>query len=72
MSVSEYKDKRQFLQLFLHQLNIHAPANDSEAKDKDQFYEQLEQTYSVCPKNDMKLLMGVANGRETVHQLTTG
>jgi hypothetical protein len=32
-----------------------------EEKVKDQFYEQLEQTYSACPKNDVQLVMGDAN-----------
>mgnify|MGYP003454521883 FL=1 len=55
--------------------NIHAPTNDSEEEAKDNFYEQLEQVYSACPKNDVKLVMGDANakvGRETAHQPTIG
>jgi hypothetical protein len=31
-------------------INIHAPTNDSEEEDKDQFYEQLERAYAACPR----------------------
>jgi hypothetical protein len=51
-------------------INIHVPTNDSEEKTKDKFYEQLELAYFVCPKNDVKLMMGVWNAKvewETVH-----
>jgi hypothetical protein len=55
-------------------INIHAPTNDSEEEAKDQFYEQLEQTYAACPSHDKKLVMGDTNavGQETVHQSTIG
>jgi hypothetical protein len=52
-------------------INIHAPTNDSEEEAEDQFYEQLKRTYTTCPSNDVKVVMGDANakfGRETVHQ----
>jgi hypothetical protein len=54
-------------------INIHAPTNDSEEEAKDQFYDQLEPGYAVCPSFDVKLVIGHANtkvGRETVHQPT--
>jgi hypothetical protein len=44
-------------------INIHAPTNDSEEEAKDQFYEQLEQAYAVCPSHDVKLVMGDANAK---------
>jgi hypothetical protein len=56
-------------------INIHATTNDSEEKAKDQFYEQLERAYAVCPSHDVKLVVGDANtkvGQETVHQPTIG
>jgi hypothetical protein len=56
-------------------INMHAPTNNSEEEAKDQFYEQLEWAYAVCPSHDVKLVMGDANakiGRETVHQPTIG
>jgi hypothetical protein len=56
-------------------INIHASTNDTEEEAKDAFYEQLEQAYSACPKNNVKLVMGDANAkvsRETVHQPTIG
>ena len=52
-------------------INIHAPTNDSEEEAEDQFYEQLERTYSACPKNDVKLA-NAKLGRETTHQPTIG
>jgi hypothetical protein len=44
-------------------INIHAPTNDSDDKAKDLFYEKLKWTYSACPGNDAKIVMGDANAK---------
>jgi hypothetical protein len=44
-------------------ITIHAPTNDSEEEAKDQFYEQLERPYALCPSPDVKLVMGDANAK---------
>jgi hypothetical protein len=56
-------------------INIHAPTNDSDDETNDLFYEELERTYSVCPGNDVKIVMGDTHAkivRETSRHLTIG
>jgi hypothetical protein len=63
--------KGRFFNYSLINIHEHTPTNDSGEEAKDQFYEQLERAYAVCPSHDVKLVMGDANakvGRETVHQ----
>jgi hypothetical protein len=56
-------------------INIHAPTNDSNDEAKDLFYEELKWTYSVCPGNDVKIVMGDTHAkivRETIRHLMIG
>jgi hypothetical protein len=67
------ESKRQTHQLII--VNIHAPTNDSNDEAKDLFYEELEQAYIACLRNDVKIVMWDANakiGQETIHHPSIG
>jgi hypothetical protein len=50
-------------------INVHAPTEDSEETEKEEFYSQLERTYDSVPSNEMKRINGDLNaklGREEI------
>jgi len=47
--------KTKFFKLSI--INIHAPTEDSEEMEKEQFCSQLERTYDSVPSNEMKTKM---------------
>jgi hypothetical protein len=56
-------------------VNVHAPAEDSEEKVKEDFYDALEKAYDACPKNDIKIVDGDFNaqlGNEMTFRPTIG
>ncbi|CAG9838058.1 unnamed protein product [Diabrotica balteata] len=56
-------------------INTYATTNDKPEEIKEQFFEDLEQSYRRCPKNDIKILLGDMNariGRERVFMPTIG
>jgi hypothetical protein len=50
-------------------INVHAPTEDSEETEKEEFYSQLERTYDSVPSNEIKTINGDLNaklGREEI------
>lgn len=65
--------KMRFFNLTL--ICVHAPTEGSEDNEKDEFYEQLEQTYDAIAANDVKMILGDMNakiGRETAFKPNLG
>ena len=44
-------------------IQVYAPHNDRDAEEKDQFYEELQETLDGCNKNDIIIVMGDLNAR---------
>jgi hypothetical protein len=44
-------------------INAHAPTEDKDDEEKDNFYLQLETIYSQCPKHDIKIVLGDFNAK---------
>ena len=56
-------------------INVHAPTEDKESKDKDIFYEKLAKVYDEAPNRDIKIMLGDFNakvGRESIYGRTIG
>ena len=56
-------------------INAHAPTDDKPDIEKDVFYDELRNLYDVCPKHDVKLIIGDLNaqiGKETIYYPTIG
>jgi len=54
---------------------VHAPTEDKDDDDKDNFYEDLDQIYEECPKRDVKIILGDLNakiGQEEVYRPIIG
>jgi hypothetical protein len=59
--------KTKFLNLCI--INVHAPTEDSEEMEKEEFYSLLERIYDSTPSNDIKIIIGDLNakiGREEI------
>ena len=55
--------------------SVHAPIEVAGEEEKDEFYDELEQTYMKCPNHDVKIILGDMNakiGREENHRTTIG
>lgn len=51
-------------------INVHAPTEDKEDEEKDEFYDELERAYDSCPRSDIKIVIGDLNakiGREDIY-----
>ena len=48
---------------FISLIQCYAPTNDAEEEDKEDWYEQLEQTVSKVPIHDMLLIIGDMNAK---------
>jgi hypothetical protein len=44
-------------------INAHAPTEDKDDEEKDNFYLDLETIYSQCPKHDIKMVLGDFNAK---------
>jgi hypothetical protein len=44
-------------------INAHAPTEDKDDEEKDNFYLELETAYSPCPKHDIKMVLGDFNAK---------
>lgn len=56
-------------------ISIHAPTEVSSADEKDSFFEELQTCLDVCPRGDIKIVIGDCNaqvGRETYFRPTIG
>jgi len=42
---------------------IHAPTEDKDEEEKENFYDELEKTYEECPRSDVKLILGDFNAK---------
>ena len=54
---------------------VHAPTEEKDDDEKDNFYEELDQTYEECPKRDVKIILGDLNakiGQEEVNRPIIG
>ncbi|XP_039297864.1 uncharacterized protein LOC120354582, partial [Nilaparvata lugens] len=54
---------------------VHAPTNEADGNNKDQFYEKLENVYKDTPEYDVKIILGDFNaklGREQCYRPTIG
>lgn len=64
-------------------VNIHAPTEEADDEEKQQFYEELEETYEKIPSFDIKIVLGDMNakvgkeernvritGRHSLHEVT--
>lgn len=54
---------------------VHAPTDESDEEEKDQFYEKLEQVFDKQPRHDIKIIVGDMNakvGREEIYRPTIG
>jgi hypothetical protein len=62
-------------QFHLIVLNVHGPTVDKIHDVKDSFYKELEHTFIIFPKYDMKMVLGDLNvkaGREDIFKQATG
>jgi exonuclease III len=65
--------KTRFLNLSV--INVHAPTEDKDEAEKDEFYNQLERSYDSAPSNDIKMIIGDLNaklGKEEIYKGTIG
>lgn len=56
-------------------VNIHAPTEEKDDEEKDEYYEVLEQVYESLPRQDIKIIIGDANakvGKEEIYKEVTG
>lgn len=56
-------------------INVHAPTEDKDEDQKDDFYETLDKTFNSCPKHDIKIIIGDTNakvGREDIYRQHIG
>lgn len=44
-------------------ISVHAPTEDAEEEEKEQFYEKMEQAYDKLPKYDVKVVLGDYNAK---------
>lgn len=44
-------------------ISVHAPIEDSEDEDKDNFYDTLSREYDLLPRHDVKIIMGDMNAK---------
>ena len=44
-------------------IQVYAPHNEREEEEKDQFYEELQQTIDGCKRNDIVVVMGDVNAK---------
>jgi exonuclease III len=44
-------------------INAHAPTEDKDDEEKDEFYLELETVYSQCPRHDIKMVLGDVNAK---------
>ena len=54
---------------------VHAPTEEKDDDEKDNFYEDLDQMYEQCPKRDVKIIIGDLNakiGQEEICGLIAG
>ena len=54
---------------------VHAPTEEKDDDEKDNFYEDLDQIYEECPKRDVKIIIGDLNakiGQEETYGPITG
>ena len=54
---------------------VHAPTEEKDDDEKDNFYEDLDQIYEECPKRDVKIILGDLNakiGQEEVYRPIIG
>ena len=54
---------------------VHAPTEEKDDDEKDNFYEDLDQIYEECPKRDIKIILGDLNakiGQEEVYRPIIG
>jgi endonuclease/exonuclease/phosphatase family metal-dependent hydrolase len=52
-------------------INVHAPTEEKEEIEKEDFYQNLEEVYDSCPSNDIKIVLGDLNakvGKEEIYQ----
>ena len=50
---------------------VHAPTEEKDDDEKDNFYEDLDQIYEECPKRDVKIIIGNLNakiGQEAIYR----
>jgi exonuclease III len=56
-------------------INVHAPTEDKDETEKDEFYSQLQRTYDSAPSKDIKAIIGDLNaklGKEEIYKGTIG
>lgn len=56
-------------------INVHAPTNEQEDEEKEQFYESLQRTVDQTPKSDIVVILGDFNaklGKEELYKKVTG
>jgi hypothetical protein len=41
----------------------HAPTEDKDKEEKENFYDELEKAYDECPRSDVKLILGDFNAK---------
>ncbi|KAK9692741.1 Endonuclease-reverse transcriptase [Popillia japonica] len=44
-------------------INVHAPTEDKDDKEKSKFYETVEDIYDLLPKHDMNIIVGDLNAK---------
>jgi hypothetical protein len=38
---------------------VHAPTEEKDKIDKEDFHQKMEEAYDICPSNDIKVLLGI-------------
>jgi len=51
-----FKDEKIFHNLSF--INVHASTEDKDEIDTEAFHQKMEETYGICPSNDIKVLLG--------------
>jgi exonuclease III len=52
-------------------IGVHAPTEEKDDDEKDNFYDDLDQIYEECPKRDVKIIIGDLNakiGQEEIYR----
>jgi hypothetical protein len=47
----------------LHLTSVHAATEEKGAKEKEAFYQKMEEAYDICPTNDITVLLVDLNGK---------